>query len=205
VTARVLLATRSAGKLRELVPLFADAGIEAVTLDAAGIAESAEEDGLETFETFEENALAKARWFHARAGGLPVVADDSGLEVAHLGGKPGVRTKRWSGRTDLTGQALDDANNAALLAALAGVADRRARYVCVAAFVGPEGERTFRGETAGRITHAAAEGDGGFGYDPYFLSDELGCTFAEADRRSKERASHRGRAFAQLVAWLRRG
>jgi XTP/dITP diphosphohydrolase len=203
VTARVLLATRSAGKLRELVPLFADAGIAAVTLDAAGIPESPDEDALEVHDSFEANALAKARWFFARAGGLPVVADDSGLEVAFLRGAPGVRTKRWSGRTDLSGQPLDDANNATLLAALAGAADRRARYVCVAAYVDAAGERTFRGESSGRITHAP-RGQSGFGYDPFFLSDELGVTFAEADRATKERVSHRGRAFAQVVAALRR-
>ena len=204
MTTRILLATRSPGKLRELLPLFADAGIEAVSLDAAGIVETSEEEHLEEFETFEENALAKARWFFARSGGLAVVADDSGLEVAHLNGAPGVRTKRWSGRTDLTGQPLDDANNAALIKALAGVADRRAKYVCVAAYVDGGAERTFRGETSGRITHAPS-GDGGFGYDPYFLSDELGVTFGEADRTTKERVSHRGRAFSQLVSALRRG
>ena len=200
---RVLLATRSAGKLRELEPLFADAGFDAVTLDAAGIAESPDEEHLEEFATFEENALAKARWFRARVGDLPVVADDSGLEVAHLRGAPGVRTKRFSGRADLKGQPLDDANNATLLKALTGANDRRARYVCVAAYVDAKGERTFRGETGGRIVEAP-RGTDGFGYDPYFLSDDLGVTFAEADRVSKERVSHRGRAFAQLVNALRR-
>ena len=204
MTAKLLLATRSSGKLKELAPLFADAGIEAITLDAAGIAESRAEDGLEVFETFEENALAKARYFRRLAPGWMVVADDSGLEVAALGGAPGVRTKRFSGRTDLTGQALDDANNATLLDALEGAADRRARYVCVAAVIDDMGERTFRGETEGEILFAPS-GDGGFGYDPLFLSDELGVTFAEVGRTEKERVSHRGRAFSALVRALRKG
>jgi XTP/dITP diphosphohydrolase len=200
----LILATRSLGKLHELGPLLAGFGIESVVLDALGIAEhAAEEQGLERFETFEENALAKARYFFARAGRGPTVADDSGLEVVALGGRPGVRTKRWSGRSDLSGRALDAANNAKMLTELAGVADRRARYVCVAAYIDARGERVFRGESTGRILEAA-RGTGGFGYDPLFLSDDLGVTFAEATREQKEQVSHRGRAFAQLAAWLTR-
>ena len=203
---RLLLATRSAGKLRELAPLFADAGIHVLTLNDLGLAPTPEENALEEFETFEENALAKVRYFaeNKRAGELTVVADDSGLEVAALGGAPGVRTKRFSGRDDLEGQALDDANNAALVRALTGHTDRRARYVCVAALIDARGERTFRGETRGQILDAP-RGRGGFGYDPYFLSDDAGVTFAEIDRSAKERVSHRGRAFAQLVAAMREG
>ena len=204
MTARVLLATRSEGKLRELAPLFADAGVVALTLDEAGIEESPAEDTLEAFESFEENALAKARYFRELAPTWMVVADDSGLEVAALGGAPGVRTKRFSGRSDLGGQALDDANNATLLKALEGAKDRRARYVCVAALVGDFGELTFRGETEGRIL-LVPRGSGGFGYDPLFLSDDLGVTFAEVGRTDKERVSHRGRAFTALVRALRKG
>jgi XTP/dITP diphosphohydrolase len=201
---RVLLATRSAGKLRELAPLFADAGIQAVTLDEAGIAESPAEDGLEVFETFEENALAKARYFRGLAPGWTVVADDSGLEVAALGGAPGVRTKRFSGRGDLSGQALDDANNATLLKALEDASDRRARYVCVAAVIDDSGEKTYRGETDGEIL-PGPRGIGGFGYDPLFLSAPLHVTFAEASRTEKERVSHRGRAFTALVRAMPKG
>ena len=198
----LLLATRSLGKLHELEPMLAARGVATGTLDAAGIAEHpAEEEALERFETFEENALAKARYFFERAGRRPTVADDSGLEVAALGGSPGVRTKRWSGRADLSGRALDAANNAKMLAEMAGVTDRRARYVCVAAYVDRDGERVFRGESTGRMLEAP-RGTGGFGYDPLFLSDDLGVTFAEASREEKERVSHRGRAFAQLAAWL---
>jgi XTP/dITP diphosphohydrolase len=104
-------------------------------------------------------------------------------------------------RGDLHGQVLDDANNATMLAALHGIPDRRARYVCVAAFVDGGRELLRRGETSGRMT-MEARGMGGFGYDPYFLSDELGITFGEADRVEKERISHRGRAFRALVAAL---
>jgi XTP/dITP diphosphohydrolase len=195
-----LLATRSLGKLYELRPMFSAAGLDIIDLDAAGIAESAEEDGLEEFDTFEENALSKAKYFRAKSG-LVTIADDSGLEVLALGGAPGVRTKRWSGRTDLEGRALDVANNEFLLRKLETSTDRRARYVCVAALVDASGQRTFRGETEGEILESP-RGEGGFGYDPLFLSSDLGITFAEAERAVKERESHRGRAFAKLIAWL---
>ncbi len=195
-----LLATRSLGKLYELRPMFSAAGLDIIDLDAAGIAESSEEDGLEEFETFEENALSKANYFRAKSG-LVTIADDSGLEVHALGDAPGVRTKRWSGRKNLEGRALDVANNEFLLRKLGSSADRRARYVCVAALVDESGDRTFRGVTEGEIL-GAPRGEGGFGYDPLFLSSDLGITFAEAERAVKERTSHRGRAFSQLIAWL---
>lgn len=141
---RLLLATRSAGKRRELEPMLRAHGWDVVDLDGAGFPERpAEEDALEAAETFEENALAKARHFHALSG-LPTMADDSGLSCDALGGAPGVRSKRWSGRaerdgaaragvalegtalegavlegTALEGAALDAANNAMLLAELA--------------------------------------------------------------------------------------
>jgi XTP/dITP diphosphohydrolase len=204
VTRKLLLATRSAGKLRELEPLFAEAGFEAITLKQAGIEESPDEDAVEAYDTFEENALAKARYFLPLASGLPVIADDSGLEVHALGGAPGVRSKRWSGRKDLTGQELDDANNAKLLKELADKADWSARYVCAAVFTDGPHEFVCRGETSGVIVETPV-GIGGFGYDPYFLSDDLGVTFGEADRVSKERVSHRGRAFAALVRAIHEG
>ncbi|HSC30291.1 MAG TPA: non-canonical purine NTP pyrophosphatase [Gemmatimonadaceae bacterium] len=200
--APLILATRSLGKLHELGPMLAAYGIETLTLDQAGVAERpVDEEGLEHFPTFEENALAKARYFFERAGRRPTVADDSGLEVLALGGRPGVHTKRWSGRTDLSGRALDAANNAKMLRELSGIADRRARYVCVAAYIDASGERVCRGESTGRILDAP-RGTGGFGYDPLFLSDDLGVTFAEATREQKEQVSHRGRAFAHLAARL---
>ena len=94
---RVLVATRSEGKLRELRPLLAAAGITLLDLDMAGLAYTAAEEEIETYNTFEANALAKAHYFHALSG-LPVMAEDSGLEVDALGGRPGVRSKRWSGK-----------------------------------------------------------------------------------------------------------
>ena len=194
----ILLGTRSAGKLREMRPLLEAAGLDVTDPAALEIHESAREDQLEVFETFEENALAKARYFAERSG-LPTIADDSGLEVFALGGRPGVRSKRYSGRADLHGAALDEANNALLQVELSPHADRRARFVCAVALVQPDGrEMVRRGETAGRIT-TAPRGSGGFGYDAWFESAELGKTFGEASVEEKERISHRGRALRALL------
>ena len=197
----LLIATRSAGKLRELRELFGRAGLDVVDLTQAGVAPSAVEDDLEVADTFEDNALAKARYF-AELTQRAVVADDSGLEVAALGGEPGVRSKRWSGRTDLAGLPLDAANNVRLIAELRGLTNRDARYVCVAALVDHDVERTFRGTTEGVILEEP-RGTEGFGYDPYFFSSELGKTFGEAGLVEKEAVSHRGRAFRALIAALR--
>jgi len=180
--------------------MFADAGLTVIDLGAAGVPEMPDEADVERFETFEENALAKARHFFALTE-LATLADDSGLEVAALGGRPGVRSKRWSERADLDGPELDRANNAKLLGALRDEPDRRARYVCVAAYAGPGRELLRRGETEGRILEEP-RGVGGFGYDPYFLSDDLGQSFGEASREDKERVSHRGRAFRALLQAL---
>ncbi|HEY2375166.1 MAG TPA: RdgB/HAM1 family non-canonical purine NTP pyrophosphatase [Gemmatimonadaceae bacterium] len=197
----LLIATRSAGKLRELRELFARSGLPILDLDEADIPPCDVEEDLETADTFEENALAKAHYFAGVRGGR-VIADDSGLEVMALNGRPGVRSKRWSGRTDLAGRALDAANNARLLRELEGLTNRSARYVCVAAFVEGGDILTSRGETSGAILETP-RGDGGFGYDPYFFSDELGKTFGEATLVEKERVSHRGRAFRGLIAALK--
>ena len=196
----LVLATRSPGKVRELRELFRGAGIEVMDLADAGVPASPEEEDLESGETFEENALAKARYF-AHLLRRPVVADDSGLEVVALGGRPGVRSKRWSGRSNLDGEALDAANNERLLSELKGSVDRRARYVCVAAYVDERSELSVRAATEGTIL-AAPRGEGGFGYDPFFLSSELGMTFGEASLADKERVSHRGRAFRGLLTAL---
>ena len=197
----MLLATRSAGKVRELRPLLLTGGIGVISLDDAGIAESDAEDALEVYATFEENALAKARYF-ARISGRPTLADDSGLAVDALGGRPGVMSKRWSGRLDLTGQALDDENNRLLLETLRGKGDRRAHYVCAAAYADAEREVVCRGEVHGRILEAPS-GAGGFGYDPLFFADELAKSFGEATREEKATVSHRARAFAELLDQLR--
>ncbi|MEO8194238.1 MAG: RdgB/HAM1 family non-canonical purine NTP pyrophosphatase [Gemmatimonadales bacterium] len=197
----ILLATRSSGKLKELHGILADAGLKGITLDDAGILESPEEETVESFGTFEENALAKARYFH-RLTGMPTMADDSGLSVRALDGAPGVWSKRWSARDDLSGQARDDANNARLQRELDGVADRRASYTCVAAYVDDSTEEFARGETFGEIIGEAL-GEEGFGYDPFFFSTELGKTFGEATVAEKQGVSHRGRAFRALVNALR--
>ena len=194
----VLLATRSAGKLRELRPLFAERRVEVIDLTEAGIPESATEDTLEAYESFEENALAKGRYFSALSG-LPVAADDSGIEVRALGGRPGVKSKRWSERPDLSGQALDDENNRLLVSLLSSEGDRAARYVCAAAFVHGAREIVRRGEVSGLITREPRGGNG-FGYDPWFASDELAKTFGEASRAEKATVSHRARAFRALLS-----
>jgi XTP/dITP diphosphohydrolase len=199
----LLLATRSAGKLRELRPLFTAHGVRVVDLAEAGIAESAAEEDLEAHDTFEANALAKARYFHSVTG-RPTVADDSGLVVDALGGLPGVHSKRWSGRSDLGGFALDEENNRLLLERLAGAADRRAHYVCAAAYADEARSLTRRGAVHGRILDVG-RGANGFGYDPLFFSDELGRTFGEASREEKEQVSHRGRAFRALLDALNAG
>jgi XTP/dITP diphosphohydrolase len=197
----LILATRSAGKLAELRPLVVAHGWEIETLADLGVDEVAEEALLEDAETFEENALAKARYFAARTG-RAVLADDSGLAVDLLQGRPGVHSKRWSHRPDLEGAALDAENNALLLSTLRAIGGdpsvRRARYVCAAAFVAGDRSCVVRGETTGRILEAP-RGIGGFGYDPLFLSDDLGVTFGEASREAKAAVSHRGRAFRALL------
>ena len=200
----LVLATRSAGKLRELEPMLAQHGWSAVTLERLGIPAAEEEEALEVFDTFEGNALAKARYFAALTGRV-VVADDSGLAVEALDGRPGVHSKRWSGSA-LEGAALDAFNNAYLQArlseaALAGRTSREAAYVCAAACVWPGGQVCVVGETRGRLLHEA-RGTGGFGYDPYFFSHDLQATFAEVDRDRKAVVSHRGRAFRNLLEEL---
>ena len=202
----ILIATRSEGKRRELLPLLAPLGSRLLTLDEAGVAPDPAEDAIEAHATFEENAVAKARWFHERTG-LPCIADDSGLAVDALGGAPGVRSKRWSGRDDIEGAALDAANNAMLLESLAaaeaaGARGRGARYVCVGAYVDGQREVVRRGETLGFILDEP-RGSGGFGYDPYFWSPELGATFGEATMEAKAQVSHRGRAMRALCNALR--
>lgn len=200
---QIVLATRSAGKIRELAPMIEAVGFEPITLETLGLMEEVQEDAIEVFNTFEENAAAKARWFVDRAGGRPVLADDSGLCVDALRGAPGVRSKRWAALAGVEGHALDAANNARLIREMANQSLRAARYVCVAAIAWPGGSVSARGECSGTIVDAA-RGAGGFGYDPYFLSEELGMTFGEAAIADKAAVSHRARAVrAALDAFVR--
>lgn len=209
----ILLATRSRGKLRELSEIMRDLDLRAIDLEAAGIPVSADEEAVESYPTFEENALAKARYFHALSGGMPAIGDDSGLVVDALGGAPGVVSRRYSGRRDLDGTALDTANNEKLMGELArldeerrrkgeGPAPRSARYISAAAYVSPMGEIVRSGVIEGRIIDKP-RGTSGFGYDPYFESAELRGTFAEASWDLKSEVSHRGRAFRALAGALR--
>ncbi|MGH9748887.1 MAG: RdgB/HAM1 family non-canonical purine NTP pyrophosphatase [Candidatus Polarisedimenticolia bacterium] len=189
-----LLATSSPGKAREIARMLAGRGFAFVSLAEAGIREPFPEDGA----TYEENAAGKARHY-ARLAGRPAIADDSGIEVEALGGRPGLYSARYGGHGP------DDAGrNRRLLEELRGVPEekRRARYIAVAAVARPDGgTRTFRGACDGRIT-LEARGSGGFGYDPIFLAGGTGATFAELDRGVKDRISHRGRAFALLLEFL---
>jgi XTP/dITP diphosphohydrolase len=201
----VVLATRSGHKAAEIRAILEPLRIEVVTLaDVEAPYDPAEED-LEPFHTFQENAVAKARWF-ARKLGRVTMADDSGLRVDALGGRPGVRTKRFSGRADLDGSDLDLANNAHLLARLAHVpdAERGARYVCCAAVAWPDGRAlTALGSVRGTITGEPA-GEAGFGYDPLFHVPGLGARFAEVPADVKNAFSHRARAFRALGSILAR-
>jgi XTP/dITP diphosphohydrolase len=200
----LLVATRSAHKMQEIRRILgAIQGVRVLDLNGARIEPAPAEDELERWETFEENAFSKARYFH-RLSGIPTVADDSGLEVDALGGAPGVRSKRFAPDTGLEGEARDQANNEHLLELLGDriLEERGGRYVCVAALVGSGEDHSFRGEARGLIL-GRPRGWGGFGYDPLFLDQRLGLTFAEASADVKNERSHRGRAFRALAEFLR--
>jgi XTP/dITP diphosphohydrolase len=200
---RLLAATRNTGKQTEIRRVLEPAGVSILFPDDAGLPETPAEDGLELAETFEGNARRKAEHF-ARLSGLPTVADDSGLEVFALGGAPGVRSRRWARATG-TNADIDAANNAELLRRLRGApeARRRARYRCVLVLLRDAGAvpEVFEGSCAGRILESP-RGEGGFGYDPLFFSDDLGRTFGEATAEEKDAVSHRGRVLRALVEAL---
>ncbi|HUG41164.1 MAG TPA: non-canonical purine NTP pyrophosphatase [Longimicrobiales bacterium] len=199
----LLLATRSGHKAAEVARILEPLGFRLESLADRAIEETPEEQAIEAFDTFRENATAKARHF-ARLAAAVALADDSGLRVDALGGAPGVRTRRFSGREDLAGQDLDDANNATLLERLKGVPDdqRGARYVCCAAVAWPDGRSLLAlGTVAGRIAREP-RGDGGFGYDPLFHVPALGARFAEVPAAVKDASSHRARAFRALASAL---
>ena len=201
---RLLAATRSRGKQPEIRRVLEPAGVEVIFPDDAGLREDPIEDTLELAETFEGNARRKAEHF-ARRSGLPTVADDSGLEVFALGGAPGVRSRRWADAAG-SGEEIDAANNAELLRRLRGAPAqrRRARYRCVLVLLREAGAvpQVFEGVATGSILEEP-RGNGGFGYDPLFLSDDLGRTFGEATPEEKDAVSHRGRALRALAEALR--
>jgi XTP/dITP diphosphohydrolase len=194
VIGRLVLASGNEGKLREFIRLLSPLSIDVVPQATLGIREAAE-----PHPTFVENALAKARHASARAQ-LPALADDSGICVDALGGAPGVHSARYAGEPK-----ADARNNARLIAALAGVADRGAHYYCVLALVrhadDPE-PILAEGRWQGRIIDTP-RGEGGFGYDPYFEDLDTGLTGAEMPLVQKNERSHRGQAMRLLLQRLR--
>jgi XTP/dITP diphosphohydrolase len=194
-TRRVVLATGNAGKQRELATLLMPHGLDLILQSRLCIAPIAE-----TGATFEANALLKAR-NAASASGLAALADDSGLEVDSLGGRPGVHSARYAGE-----HATDEENNALLLRDLAGKTGplRAARYRCVIVFLrGPDDAAPLiaSGTWEGRIT-AAPRGESGFGYDPLFIARGFTCTVAQMSQADKNAVSHRGKALRQLLQLL---
>jgi len=193
----LVLGTRNAKKGQELAEILADLPIEVRDLTAWPDVPEVAEDG----STFEENARKKAGEL-ARSLGQWLLAEDSGLVVPALGGRPGVYSARYAGK-----QGDDAANNARLLAELAPLSDdrRAAYYVCVAALADPPGEvkAVTDGRCHGVITREY-RGTGGFGYDPLFLIPEYHRTFGELSPRVKHALSHRARALALMRPALRR-
>ena len=193
VLPRLVLASGNAGKLREFHRLLAPLGIDVVAQSALGIA-----DADEPHVTFVENALAKARHASARAK-LPALADDSGICARSLAGAPGVQSARYAGLPK-----SDARNNAKLIAALAGVADRSAHYACVLTLVRHEHDPEpiiAEGAWHGTIVDVPS-GTGGFGYDPHFLDAATGLTAAELPLERKNELSHRGKAMRALIVRL---
>lgn len=198
-----VLATRSVHKQREIQDLLRGRA-RIISLDEAGVPPNDAEEDIEVFDTFRGNALAKAQYFHALTN-MPAIADDSGIMFDVLDGAPGVRSRRFSGRTDLEGTALDLANNALAVATVGDLpeSERTAHYMCVAALVTSstaEYERVAFG--VGSCTGVFVpepRGDGGFGYDPHFLLPSIGRTFGELTLEEKHRFSHRARAFRALA------
>ena len=191
---KIVMASGNAGKLREVARILGDLDINIVPQSEFGI-----EEADETGTTFVENALIKAR--HAVAAtGLPAIADDSGLAVDALHGRPGVYSSRYAGL-----DATDQANIDKLLAALDGVPDekRGAAFHCVSCFVMPGDQEPIiaQGEWRGSILREK-QGDGGFGYDPVFFVSETGCSAAQMGDEEKNARSHRGKALKELARQL---
>jgi XTP/dITP diphosphohydrolase len=187
---RVVLATKNAGKVRELARILGPYGLELVGADY--------EPGPETGASFAENALAKAVEGVAHTG-LPSVADDSGLTVAALNGMPGILSARWAGR-----HGDDQANLDLVLAQLADVPEQRrgAAFVCAAAYALPDGRsEVLLGQMPGTLVWEP-RGEHGFGYDPIFVPDGYAVTSAELEPAVKDAISHRGQAFRALAPLL---
>ncbi len=183
----LLFATHNPHKAEEVRAILSGHPVRVHTLSDRNFHDEVPETG----DTFEANALQKARFIHARFG-CPVVADDSGLEVDALGGAPGVYSKRFSA------ECTDTSNNALLLEKLAGITSRNARFRCVVALVGWGSDLVVEGTCEGSIA-TEGRGEGGFGYDPLFLPDDAQArSMAEMTADEKNAISHRGRAFRAL-------
>jgi len=192
---KIILATNNENKVAEIGAILGAFGIAVERAASAGGAPEVEEDGA----TFAENALTKAR-AGARQFGAPAIADDSGLEIPALDGRPGVFSARYAG----PGCSYAD-NNRKLLGEMAdlGGDERRGRFVCAAALAFPDGrEYAVEGELFGTIT-AEPRGAGGFGYDPVFVPDGHGRTLAEMTADEKNAISHRRRAFEKMAGVMR--
>ena len=191
---KLVMASNNAGKLKEFSSLLAPLGIQVIPQVELQVPECPE-----PHHTFLENALEKAR--HAsRMTGLPALADDSGICVEALSGAPGVYSARYAGEPK-----SDAANNAKLVAALQGEANRRAWYYCVLVLVRHADDPqplVADGMWFGEVKDEAA-GTGGFGYDPHFWLPQHGCSVAELDAAEKNRVSHRGQAMQALLVKLR--
>ncbi len=191
---RIIAATRNEGKIREMNAITKELGIAIVSRDEAGVPPVEIE---ETGTTFEENSYIKAKAIMEMTG-EPALADDSGICCDYLGGAPGVQSARWSGGSD-------EDNNAKLVRLTVDVPpeERIARYVCVMTLVFPDGEVIrARGEIEGTII-TEPRGEGGFGYDPYFVPKGDTRTFAEYPAEEKNAISHRGRALQEMARLLR--
>lgn len=196
---RLVIATHNAGKLREISALLAPFGLECLSAGELGLPEPAE-----TGTTFAENALIKAR-AAASASGLPALADDSGLSVDALGGRPGVYTADWAERHWFEGEPGRDWYMAmgkveGMLQAIGPDADRTAQFNCVLAIAWPDGENAvYEGIVRGALVWPP-RGHRGFGYDPVFVAAGYDETFGEMEPEAKHAISHRADAFAKLVA-----
>lgn len=191
---KLVIASNNAGKIREMRQILAPYFDAIVSMREAGIDIEVEETG----QTFAENARLKAVAI-ARLAGCAAVSDDSGLEVDALGGEPGVYSARYAGS-----HGDDEANNAKLIQAVADTpfAQRTARYRCAVCLCYPDGKvLEAQGQCEGLI-QSHAQGDGGFGYDPYFYLPDHGCTMAQLSAGEKNRMSHRYHALANLLSML---
>ena len=188
---KFVLASHNRGKLAEMQKILGELGVEVVLQSDLGLALEPEETG----DTFAENALIKARAV-MEASGLPAIADDSGLCVDWLNGAPGIYSARYGGLAD------DKARYTLLLQNMRGATDRAAHFHTSIVCCFPGGEvLQADGDCHGTIAFAP-RGEGGFGYDPLFYSDDLGMTFAEADPEAKNGVSHRARAIEKLIGVL---